>query len=114
MFDFEYKVYDEVLEAMKNKTKNIEVRLYNEKSSRIKIGDIIKFKSVNDENKCVLVKVNNLIMYDNVDDFLEKLDFKMATKVHNKENALYTLYNIFGKEEVNTHKLIGIEFELIN
>lgn len=53
-------------------------------------------------------------MYDNVDDFLEKFDFKMATKVHNKENALYTLYNIFGKEEVNTHKLIGIEFELIN
>ena len=44
MFDFEYKVYDEVLEAMKNKTKNIEVRLYNEKSSKIRIGDIIKFK----------------------------------------------------------------------
>ena len=53
-------------------------------------------------------------MYDNVDDFLEKFDFKMAKKVHNKENSLYTLYNIFGKEEVNTHKLIGIEFELIN
>lgn len=114
MFDFEYKVYDEVLEAMKNKTKNIEVRLYNEKSSRIKIGDIIKFKSVNDENKYVLVKVNNLIMYDDVNDFLEKFDFKMATKIHNKENVLDTLYNIFGKEEVNTHKLIGIEFELIN
>lgn len=96
MFDFEYKVYDEVLEAMKNKTKNIEVRLYNEKSSRIKIGDIIKFKSVNDENKYVLVKVNNLIMYDDVNDFLEKFDFKMATKIHNKENVLDTLYNMLG------------------
>lgn len=114
MFDFEYKVYDEVLEAMKNKTKNIEVRLYNEKSSKIRIGDIIKFKLANDENKCVLVKVKNLIMYENVDDFLEKFDLKMATKAHNKENALDTLYNIFGKEEVDTHKLIGIEFELIN
>lgn len=114
MFDFEYKVYDEVLEAMKNKTKNIEVRLYNEKSSRIIIGNIIKFKSVNDENKYVLVKVKNLIMYDDVDTFFNKFDLKMPTKVHNKENALDMLYNIFGKEEVNTHKLIGIEFELIN
>ena len=38
----------------------------------------------------------------------------MATKVHNKENALNTLYNIFGKEEVDTHKLIGICFELLS
>ncbi len=114
MFDFEYKVYDEVLEAMKNKTKNIEVRLYNEKSSKIRIGDIIKFKSVNNDNKYVLVKVKNLIMYENVNDFLEKFDLKMAIKVHNKENALNTLYNIFGKEEVDTHKLIGICFELLS
>ena len=114
MFDFEYKVYDEVLEAMNNKTKNIEVRLYNEKSSKIRIGDIIKFKSVNNDNKYVLVKVKNLIMYENVNDFLEKFDLKMAIKVHNKENALNTLYNIFGKEKVDTHKLIGICFELIN
>ncbi len=114
MADFEYKVYDEVLEAMENKTKNIEVRLYNEKSSKIRIGDIIKFKSVNDENKYVLVKVKNLIIYENVNDFLDKFDLKMATKTHNKENALDTLYNIFGKEEVDTHKLIGIEFGLLN
>ena len=114
MSNFEYKVYDEVLEAMKSKTKDIEVRLYNEKSSKIRIGDIIKFKSVNDENKCVLVKVENLIIYEDVKDFLDKFGLKMATKTHNKENALDTLYNIFGKEEVDTHKLIGICFESLN
>lgn len=38
MFDFEYKVYDEVLEAMKNKTKNIEVRLYNENLVELKLA----------------------------------------------------------------------------
>ena len=90
---------------MKNKTKNIEVRLYNEKSSKIRIDDIIKLKLANDENKYVLVKVKNLITYENVDDFLEKFDLKMAIKVHNKENALDTLYNIFVKEEVDTQGL---------
>lgn len=114
MANFEYKVYDKVLEVMENKTKNIEVRLYNEKSSKIRIDDTIKFKSVNDENKYVLVKVKKLIIYEDVHNFLDKFDLKMATKTHNKENVLDTLYNIFGKEEVDTHKLIGICFELLS
>ena len=71
MADFEYKVYDEVLEAMENKTKNIEVRLYNEKSSKIRIGDIIKFKSVNDENKYVdtLIKVLSSWIIEKIDNY---------------------------------------------
>ena len=93
MFDFEYKVYDEVLEAMKNKTKNIEVRLYNEKSSKIRIGDIIKFKSVNNENKYVLVKVKNLIMYENVNRVVRKLKmwYNLSARYERRklESSLY-------------------------
>lgn len=113
MFDFEYRVYDEVLENMKKEIKKIEIRLYNEKSSKIKIGDIIKFKVVDNENKFILVKVNNLIIYENVDDLINRYDPKMMTEKYNKENIINGLYNIFGKEEVNNHKIIGICFDLI-
>ena len=114
MFDFEYHVYDEVLEAMENKIKKIEIRLYNEKSSKIKIGDIIKFKCVDNENKYLLVKVTNLIIYEDVNDLIRNYDSKMYTTKYNKENIVNGLYSIFGKEEVDNHKIIGIEFELLN
>lgn len=114
MFDFEYHVYDEVLEAIKNKTKKIEIRLYNEKSSKLKIGDIIKFKVVDNDKQYLLVKVTNLIIYEDVNDLIKNYDSKMATIKYNKESIIKGLYSIFGKEEVNNHKMIGIEFELLN
>ena len=40
MNNFEYRVYEEVLNDMINGTKKVEIRLYNEKSSKIKINDI--------------------------------------------------------------------------
>ena len=53
---FKYRIYDYVYEAMKNGVKNVEIRLYNEKSSRIKTGDLIEFSVVDDENKNCVVK----------------------------------------------------------
>lgn len=51
-------------------------------------------------------------VYEDVNDLLEKYDFKMSTKSYSKENIIEELYNIFGKEKVDTHKFIGICFEL--
>lgn len=117
MFDFEYRVFDYVLEAMKNKTKKIEIRLLNEKSSKIKVGDIIKFKVESNEEKYILVKVIDLIIYEDVNDLINRYDFSIATNKSNKsgkETIKNDLYNIFGKEKVDNSKMIGIKFDLID
>lgn len=48
---FNYKIYQNVYDAMISGKKNIEVRLLNEKSAKIKNGDEIKF-SVLDSDRC--------------------------------------------------------------
>ena len=98
MADFEYRVYDEVLTAMIKKTKKIEIRLYNDKSSKIQVGNTIKFKVVDNEEKFIIVKVTNLIIYSDVNDLLDRYDFKMATEKYNRENIIDGLNQIFGKD----------------
>lgn len=40
----EYRIYPKVYEEMTFRNKNMEIRLLNEKSEKIKIGDKIKFE----------------------------------------------------------------------
>lgn len=108
-----YNVYDEVIESILNKTKTMEIRLYNDKSKNIKIGDIIRFKSIDNDNNQVLVRVTDLILYNNVDDLIEKYDSKISTNNINKTNIKEVLFNIFGEDNVISTKIIGICFELI-
>lgn len=45
----EYKIYKEVYDEILSGRKTIEFRLLNDKSDKIKIGDIINFSVLNDE-----------------------------------------------------------------
>ena len=113
MNNFEYRVYEEVLNDMINGTKKVEIRLYNEKSSKIKINDIIKFKNINDESKYILVKVTSLTIYNDIDDLMNRYCNNMNAGKYNKETFTKGMYDIFGKDEVDNHKIIGIEFALL-
>lgn len=64
---FNYKIYQNVYDAIISGKKNIEIRLLNEKSAKIKIGDEIKF-SVLDTEKYLLVEVTNKYFFDNVEE----------------------------------------------
>lgn len=65
---FEYKVLNEVYEDIISRKKENEIRLLNEKSSSIKIGDIIRFKILNNEDVYVDTKVIGLKIYNNVEE----------------------------------------------
>lgn len=54
----EYRIYESVYNDMNSGNKNIEVRLLNAKSEKIKIGDKINFRVVNQE-KGLMVEVTD-------------------------------------------------------
>ena len=114
MEDFKYRIYNDVYEAMISGTKTIELRLYNEKSSKIKKGNIIKFVVLDNDDKYLLVKVTNLHRFKSVDE-LWPLKNKILTTSRelSKEEFIKMLNDIFGALEVKNHELIGIEFEMI-
>lgn len=109
---FNYKIYQNVYDAMISGKKNIEVRLLNEKSAKINIGDEIKF-SVLDSEKYLLVEVTNKYIFDDVEELWKHKDIVLSSAIdYTKDEVKNKLYEIFGKENVLNSKLVGIEFKI--
>lgn len=114
MKEFEYRITEEVYDRIITGTKRIEVRLYNEKSSQINIDDIIEFKVFNNEDLNIRVKVVALLKYKTIRELLNDVDNSLVfnEKISNEELE-DMLINIFGEEEVKTHNILGIKFEIL-
>jgi len=112
MDEFNYRITEQVYEWIKSRSKNIEIRLYNEKSSKIKINDIINFKVLDNEEKSIKVKVIGLLIYQDIESLLKDVNLNNIANV-DKDTLINMLYNIFGEEKVKAHNIIGIKFELV-
>lgn len=110
----EYKIYKSVYDDMLSGKKNIEFRLLNEKSDKIKLGDKIKFKVVDNDNLYILTNVVEKIVFNNIDELWGHKEI-LSTNVlgYTKEEFINAFYGIFGKENVINSKIVGIKFNLI-
>lgn len=113
MSNFEYKIYRKVYDNILAGIKRVEIRLLNEKSSKIKIGYTIKFSVADDENIYLNVRATNLYHFNNVEDLWESKDFIILDKETTPEEFVKLFYEIFGEDKVRNHTIIGIEFEVI-
>lgn len=112
MKKLDYRVTEDVYDMVINGTKRIEIRLSNEKSNSIEIGDEIRFYVLNTE-KYFDVIVKNIYKYKNADDLCTKANFDLIMhKEADKELLKSKLYNIYSKEDVEKNGLLGIEFIL--
>lgn len=108
----EYTIDPEVYHEMRYGTKNVEIRLWNEKSQKIQIGDKIKFRVENTE-KYLIVEVTNQSIFTTIDELYENEQIVQNCVMHyTKEECRNALFKIFGKENVPSSKLVGIEFKI--
>ena len=114
MNSFEYKIYDDVYNDMVSSKKTIEIRLLNEKSDSIKIGDEIKFVVLDNGEKYVLVEVLNKYIYNDIEDLWNHKEVLENILNYSKEDFVNTFCNIFGKEKALNSKIVGIEFKVKN
>ena len=112
MNEFDYRITEQVYEWISNGSKNIEIRLYNEKSSKIRPNDIINFKILDNEEKCIKVKVVGLLIYKDISSLLKDVSINHICK-NSKEELEEMIVDIFGEDEVKKHNIIGIKFEVI-
>ena len=61
MNSYNYRITNKIYNLIVNGTKRIEIRLYNDKSSKINIGDYINFCVLNNEEKRIKVQVKVLM-----------------------------------------------------
>jgi len=109
---FNYKIYKNVYDAMVSGRKNIEIRLLNEKSEKINIGDEIIFSVLNSEDYLV-VEVTNKYVFVDVEELWKHKDIVLSSAInYTKDEMKRKLYEIFGEENVLKSKLVGIEFKI--
>lgn len=97
-----------------NGTKRIELRLCDEKRSKIKIGDTIEFLKETELVESFEVRVIGLLKYNSFVDLFNDFDMDiLADKSMSKEELLNVLEKFYPKEKQNKYGVLGIKFELI-
>lgn len=97
---------------VKNGTKRIELRLYDEKRKSIKLNDIITFVHAKTGEE-INVKVIGLIRYNNFSDLFKDFDISIfSDKSMTKEDLLNDLEVYYNKEKQNNFGVLGIRFIL--
>lgn len=91
--------------------KDIEVRLLDEKRSKLKVGDVITFQNSKD---LIPTKVLNLIVYESFEELINNIPTKRIGLSSIKSEALKELYSIYPKDKLEKYKILAIEIKKIN
>ena len=108
----EMNLQSKYFDFIKDGTKRIELRLYDEKRQSIQIGDIIEFtKSENEKFKAEVV---GLLRYDSFADLFEDFDISiLADSSMTKQELLEVLGEFYSEEKQAEFGVIGIRIKLI-
>ena len=106
------RLHNEPFKLIKNGTKTIELRLYDEKRSLIKKGDLIEFES-RTTNEKIISQVVELHKYNNFEELYKYFDkvsmgYKETEVANPKDMEQY-----YTKEEQSKYGVVGIEIKLI-
>ena len=102
------KLNESPFERIKNGTKTVEFRLYDEKRQQIKIGDQIEFSKLPDLQEKILVDVINLYREDTFEKLFRKL-YNDEEEILRKTQAMYKFYS---PENETKYGVLGIEIKL--
>lgn len=86
------KLNESPFERIKNGTKTIEFRLFDEKSKQIKIGDKIEFSKLPDLEEKLLVDVIELYREDTFENLFKKL-YSNKDEIKKKTNSMHEIYS---------------------
>ena len=99
------KLKEDPFERIKNGTKTVEFRLYDEKRSKIKIGDQIEFSKLPELQEKLLVEVLDLYRDESFEKLFRNL-FTDKEEVRRKTMAMREYYSL---EEENKYGVVGIK-----
>lgn len=97
---------------IKNGTKTIEMRLYDEKRQKIKIGDIIEFNN-NNTDELLQTKVIGIHRFKNFKELYNQFD-KISIGYEEHETANPSdMSKYYTTEDILKYGVVGIEIKLI-
>ncbi len=109
------RLINEAYNNVINGTKRVEIRLLDEKRSKLKIGDTITFTNYDDSSKSFDTEIINLLVFNDINEVLSNYDISLLLSKSTKKEDLINIFNsIYSIEERNKYKIICIEFKIKN
>lgn len=105
---------EDIFEVVKHGTKNVEVRVNDEKRRKLKVGDQITFLKRPDDKESIVVVIKDLVYYKNFNDLVK--DYKIEElylKGYSKEKFLLLLKRFYSDDEINKYGVVAIKFKNI-
>ena len=110
----EMKLQSEYFNYILNGTKRVEIRLYDEKRKKIKIGDAIRFYKEPDLKESFETIVTDLLRFESFNDMVSNLSMEvLADKNMPKEELINALEVFYTKEKQEKLGVLCIKFELL-
>ena len=107
------KLNSKYFNYMKNGTKRVEIRLYDEKRKNLKIGDEIVFQKEPELNEEISTIIEELIIKRDFKELIDNFDIsEFSDKCESKDKFLKDLYHFYTKEQEEKYGVIGIRIEI--
>ncbi len=103
------KLNESPFERIKNGTKTIEFRLFDEKRQQIKVGDQIEFSKLPDLQEKLLVDVVELYREDTFENLFKKLYIDEG-EIKRKTSSMHQYYS---HEKEEQYGVVGIKISLV-
>ena len=108
------KLQERFFNYIQNGTKRIELRLYDEKRSKINLEDEIEFLKLPDLEDKLKVKVCGLLRYGSFSDLFKDFDISiLSDNSMSKKELLDALQEFYTPEEQKKYGVLGIRIEKI-
>ena len=109
------KLHPGPFSKIKDGSKTIELRLYDEKRQRISVGDTIRFVNTADTADAVCVRVRDLFIFDSFEELYKHLPLMECgyteEDIHTASPDDMEMY--YSKEKQKQYGVIGIQISLI-
>lgn len=111
---FDCHLDEDVFEVVKNGTKRVEVRLYDEKRKTMKISDKLTFIKRPLLEEKIETKIIELKRFKKLEDLINNYEMKdIYIEGFSKEEFIELLGRFYSKEEQEKYGFVAIEFEVI-
>ena len=103
----------DIFDIVKNNSKDVEIRVNDEKRRKLKVGDTLVFLKRPDDDEELRATITDLVYFNN---FLEVVDNYPMKRIYldeyTKEDFINLISRFYSEEEVNKYGVVAIEFGL--
>lgn len=107
-------LYDTPFRSIESGRKTVEVRLYDEKRKKIKLGDLIKFTKLPDKNETLIVKVLGLQPYSSFKEMYKDIpSSKFDCEGKPIDEMIESTYTIYSPDQEKKWGTLAMMIKLI-